>query len=866
MRWLLCFLGLLCSAESTAQVRPCQTCVPSTGNSSTRIDPTFAFLEIQLRLYGRNAPAFGRGLNPQLPIDGTAALLHFGRLLGAAELHALQLAGVVFARQDSASLRIGTIYSAWVPFSALNALKNNPNLKRAEASWSPFILEPLDITTAEIGAISARELPALGFDGTGVLVADIDSGIDATHPHFFRDDGGHYRWIDVNANGVFDSDRDAVDLNRNGKADSNETLILLDGAAVHRGQTQNADGVFQAKLDWLFADQNGDRFRNTGSLAGFAEEDLAWGEPIFVIDDVNGNDALDPAELLVRLGTSKVRAVVTQDSTFERGRNLIDASDHPDFDYVYHGTGVASILLGGQTPHSRQGVAPGAELIAYAASDLANLNQNFDTSRQFNALADAGERGAKIVLHEWTDPFRSPQDGSTLFEAAITTSRSKGVIHVTPAGNLNLSGKHLEAAILANESTDLRFKVPPASDPVIDRAFGSLMWKGPAGALEITSPSGTRVDVLPGEPVQIDTDLFIQTTFETTSRGFAHTQFLVWKTQGDLPPGTWIFHVTTPTATVVFGRITDYFSGWGAGVGWETPTVDRGTLVHPSTADDSIGVAAYAGRWDIDGEPTTSGGVRAFSGRGPRMDGVLALDIAAPDDPYAAISATSQFLDAGYERQWLATFGGTSGAGPHVAGAFAVLMQAYPQETPDELELRLLSSASKDRLDPSFGAAFPNQVVGHGRLDLLAALGNQPAPPASNRPPDVEAFVDITNGKFTLNILANDPDGDQVSYRYDWNHDGEYDTDWTEAPMWTGENVEAEFGRVQVRDVFGASRGAVVAWQIPTEGDDEPDAGPLPPTAPDDCDGCGTTSPSNGLLWLLAIFGFGRKRWFSRPA
>jgi subtilisin family serine protease len=830
-----------------------------------RIDPTFEFLESQINRYGRQAPIFGRGLSFSQSMDGTAALLHFTRLLRADEIKRLEVAGVVFARRGSCLLHVGTIYSVWVPFSALETLRETGILLRAEATWSPFILQPLDLTTATIGAVNARLLPILGVDGSGVLIADIDSGVDPTHPHFFRADGGHYSWIDVNANGIFDNGRDAVDLNRNGREDSNERLVLMDGAAVHNGQTDNKDGVFQAKLDWLFADQNSDRIRNVGLADGFSEDDLTWGEPIFVLDDVNGNDALDPNELLVRLGSSKVRALISDDAIYERGKNLIDAPNDPNFDFFYHGTGVASILLGGQAPHARQGVAPGAELITYAASELANLNQNFETSRQFDALADAVERGAKIVLHEWTDPFRVPQDGSTLFETALTTSRAQGVIHVTPAGNLNLSGKHLETLSIAGAPTDLPFKVPTQiAGVLINSAFGSLMWQGPAGSLEITSPSGTRVAVVPGPPVQIDTDLFVQTTFEMTSRGFAHLQFFLWMDDGSLPAGEWTLHVTTSTTTTIFGRITDYFSGWGVGIGWGSPTVDHGTLVHPSTADAGIAVAASAGRWDINGDSITTGTVRGFSGRGPRMDGVLALDIAAPDDPYAAISATPQFIEAGYERHWLATFGGTSGAGPHVAGAFALLMQAFPDEDADALESRLLSNAAQNGLDASFGAEFPNANVGYGRLDVFAALGDQTQPPTSNRPPDVEVFAEILDGQSILNTIAVDPDGDEISFRYDWNHDGEFDTEWSQDSIWRGPAVDAKYARVEVRDVFGASRGALIEWPTRSAGDDEPDVGPPISSPPDDCDGCATTSPSNGLLWLVALLGFGRKRRFSR--
>lgn len=61
------------------------------------------------------------------------------------------------------------------------------------------------------------------------------------------------------------------------------------------------------------------------------------------------------------------------------------------------------------------------------------------------------------------------------------------------------------------------------------------------------------------------------------------------------------------------------------------------------------------------------------------------------------------------------SLGGTSQAAPHVSGAVAVLKSEYPNETPDQVISRLVSSG-KPVTDQRTGGVFP-------RLDLLAAMG-----------------------------------------------------------------------------------------------------------------------------------------------
>jgi subtilisin family serine protease len=72
------------------------------------------------------------------------------------------------------------------------------------------------------------------------------------------------------------------------------------------------------------------------------------------------------------------------------------------------------------------------------------------------------------------------------------------------------------------------------------------------------------------------------------------------------------------------------------------------------------------------------------------------------------------------------TASGTSMAGPHVAGAVALLLSAVPSLVgdPDAIEQRLADTAVKLSTSQcsSTAGVYPNNLFGYGRLDVLAAV------------------------------------------------------------------------------------------------------------------------------------------------
>src|SRR5690606_30186387 len=105
-----------------------------------------------------------------------------------------------------------------------------------------------------------------------------------------------------------------------------------------------------------------------------------------------------------------------------------------------------------------------------------------------------------------------------------------------------------------------------------------------------------------------------------------------------------------------------------------------------STANTAIGVGAMVGNYAHPGE--VMAGLRQYSGRGPRIDGELGIDIVAPSDDFAAVPHILGSPAA------FGIFDGTSGALPQVAGTVAVMLGAQPSLTAAEITSQLAASAA----------------------------------------------------------------------------------------------------------------------------------------------------------------------------
>lgn len=115
-----------------------------------------------------------------------------------------------------------------------------------------------------------------------------------------------------------------------------------------------------------------------------------------------------------------------------------------------------------------------------------------------------------------------------------------------------------------------------------------------------------------------------------------------------------------------------------------------------------------------------------FSSRGPTSDGRIKPDLAFPGVDIVSCRAqgTSMGTPVG-ERYTRAS--GTSMATPHATGVVALLLQAFPDLTPEDIKVRLMQAARDMGLEPN--------TQGRGRGDAYNAYLNQAGEPLPGEPP-----------------------------------------------------------------------------------------------------------------------------------
>ena len=644
--------------------------------------------------------------------DFVSVDIEFGHELSQAEIQSLETIGINFVKIDGNVAHTGRFYGANVPWTKIDTLVSMSDIVQIDSTWHPGIADPLDVSIPEINADDVWQLLDAGgrnITGEGIRIADFDTGIDVFHPDFWQADGGSYNWIDTNGNNAFNPGIDAVDLNGNGVANAGETLNFFDGD----GPAGNNDGVFQADMDWLYNDVNGNGLRDYGTASGFVESDPTYGERLFIVNDSNNNNALDIGEDVIALGTNKVyKTLNTGGVERTRGTNLI----FTDGDSNGHGTSVCGILNGGTIgKRNYVGVSPNAELLV--ADRYANDYTVY--------IPWAKSNGANIMLYEFGGWVWDFLDGSSPLEQRINTEASDGIVQVVPAGNLAGGDKHFRTTVPSGGSTDIDFNVPVLAPPSnIREIYMTVLWLNTSNdlAFNITTSAGGPGNIvnLPGTSTWVNTadGHRVWSRREDSTRGTAKFDIKIERVGGgNISTGVWTLTVINNdiSGQEVNGYITDQNVRWSGGAVFQDFVDDSRTVTYPATADSAITVASYSTRgWGV-----AVGDLSTFSGRGPRIDGQTIVDVAAPGnyDIGSAASNASSYPLGSY--RW---FGGTSAAGPHVAGTCALMLQKKPSLTHTQIKQTIQDTARED----AFTGVTPNSDWGYGKLDAFASVSVSP--------------------------------------------------------------------------------------------------------------------------------------------
>lgn len=831
--------------------------VGASGWGSPRIDPRAAMLFAHRARTGETIPVF----HPSRRFEREGSLpvvVRFGEAPDGATLARLQSQGVAWFR--GARPMASGAFGALVNERALAALEAEPHVARVEVDLPLNGPEPLDRAAEQTGVELARRAlrtrDGTELDGRGTLIADLDTPVFLFHPMFFAADGGAFAWIDVNEDGAPTVGVDAVDLDRNGSAGDGEVMSFLQARAFERGGgpfgTVPSATTLRPGTDWVYLDTNRNRRRDYGE--GFEESTPAYGEAIFVVDDANRNGRLDVTERLLRLSTCKVRAALS-DREYFRGDEI---GGLVSYDYnrdpvrgasAGHATGVAGILVGGVSGVSTWlGLAPGAELLE------SDNRQSGDMMGATGAIQWAIDQGANVILTEYAPYNTVTLDGSSEEELLLDAALNQNVVPVSPAGNLAAGYKH--RTITLNPGLNTIAARYPAGDSPGRLVQFSVHHRSPARGVRyaITLPGGSPVDLpVNSRGTSLGDGYIAYAVSRTTPRGTAEMHFILSRT-ANVAAGDYELRATLDGAAAL---PIDVYAGddrhsWGGGLVFTENDAAR-TVCHPATSDRTLAVAA----WTLHTErayagSSAQGELASYSSRGPRLDGDPAMDIAAPDNP---MSTTLPEATRNIPYGAFTPFGGTSGAGPHVAAAAALLRQLFPMETAAQLRERIVTGARHDR----YATTDAITLYGAGKLDLATAAGLT-AP--TGTPPSVHLEAPLRSmvgGQARLSVTVTDDEPPSaLRARWDTDYDGTPDTAWIALAPFAlpTPSLGTVNLRVEVRDGEGYVRADTARIEVVAMLPPPPDAGTTaPPSTPDGS--CGCTVPGRAstthLPWVLAL-------------
>jgi hypothetical protein len=191
-----------------------------------------------------------------------------------------------------------------------------------------------------------------------------------------------------------------------------------------------------------------------------------------------------------------------------------------------------------------------------------------------------------------------------------------------------------------------------------------------------------------------------------------------------------------PSGRVHFWNVTELSNDVG---NWGMPFMVSGSgtvsgdnkygISEPSCTNSLLSVAAYTAQYTTGGGSVVGGAIASFSSIGPRYDEVLKPEISAPG--VAVVSSISSFTDVAVTsvqnvnfngRTYpFAKFSGTSMASPMVTGVVALILEANPYLSAEQVKNIVLESAREDNYTGVIPLTGSTQW-GWGKLDAYTAV------------------------------------------------------------------------------------------------------------------------------------------------
>lgn len=417
------------------------------------------------------------------------------------------------------------------------------------------------------------------------------------------------------------------------------------------------------------------------------------------------------------------------------------------YSYSTHGTHVAGICGGSGAGTIYRGVAFESKFlfVTFLVDEAAVLDAwqwMYD-----KATAD----GKRLVINmSWGLYHFGTLDGTSTLSQAISTFSDLGVVFVNSGGNNGNVNFHIKKTfannLLKSKIDFYSYSANPNMWGQSIHAWGEIGESFESGII-VTNSSNSVLVESPFYNTNTTTnyvDTFLVTGADTVwyniSANAVHPlnqrpqmRLRVKNTDTGLKV---LLKSQANSGTVHYWNVTELSNdvgNWGmpfsiAGVG-TTAGDNLNGISEPSCSDDVISVAAYSPQYSSSGGNLVGGAIASFSSIGPRYDGVMKPDIAAPGVSIA--SSISSFTNSSYtsiasvpfnnRTYHFAKFSGTSMASPMVAGVVALILDANPYLLPQQVKDIIMQTARED----NFTQVIPEEGSpkwGAGKINAYAAV------------------------------------------------------------------------------------------------------------------------------------------------
>jgi len=470
---------------------------------------------------------------------------------------------------------------------------------------------------------------------------------------------------------------------------------------------------------------------------------------------------------------------------------LAQADTSNIYSYATHGSHVAGIAGGSGSGTPYRGIAFESNFLF--TTFLVDESSVLDAWEwMYNKSIDEGKR--LVINMSWGLYHMNAIDGTSLLSQALDNYSALGVVFVSSAGNNGNVNFHIQKDF----TTDTLYsQVQFYNSAALSTLWGQSihMW-GEQGV-----PFEAGIEIYNGTTFVGESSLFSTATTTNYIDSFVvvNTDTIWFNLSADathpsnnrpqirlrvkIPPIGYnvVLKSTATNGTVHYWNVTELTSDVG---NWGMPftafsvpgiSMTAGNKTHgigaPSCSYSSISVAAHSSEFRIFNGSLYGGQEASFSSLGPLINDTLKPDISGPG--VAVTSSISSYTDNSFTQVAsvlfngrtypFAAFSGTSMSSPVVAGVVALILDANPYLSPQQIKDIIKQTA---RLDQHTGPIPPHSTMwGWGKVNAHAAIVlalNTTGVQQLKEEPKWEIYPNPSSGGVTISNLTGEIQSIQV--------------------------------------------------------------------------------------------------------